>query len=257
MIATKIFVAIAIGFIYSFMSITTMITGTSAVVKRGIRGGVVAGAGTAVGLAIFSGVAITGLGLVQYFLRPVHLAIIEILLGVLFVATGFFFLLRRPRAAKKPKPQETNGQQKGLWIYFVTNLMLILSGPQKIAYIAGLFLLFGLHITDWGVKAVIPVAVLIGSLASRVLYSIAVARGGSKLANMESVRNGMHRLGQVGHLRVCVAVRRTWVKKHVARLLIQVVKVVLIVIGVVLVVKGALLFHLWGFEPWGADVVRG
>ena len=59
-------------------------------------------AGAAVGLAVYAALAIAGLGLVQYFLRPVHLAIVETTLGVLFVATGLYFLCVKRRPRQRP-----------------------------------------------------------------------------------------------------------------------------------------------------------
>ena len=257
MILTKLFIALAIGFGYSFASVTTLATGTSAVLKRGLRGGLVAGSGVALGLCFYATIAITGLGLVQYFLRPVHLAIIEVSLGVLFTVTGLFLLLHHRKHKQPKKPKTPTDHKRGLWPYFVTNLLIILTSPQKAAYIAGLFLFFKLHITIWQVKAAVPVLVLIGSLLAWIVYSIVVARGGRKLAHASIVQRCVGHITGLGRRPCCLAVRRAWVNHALGHKLIVVGKSLLLVVGVVLVVKGVWLFASWGFDPWSAGAVRG
>ncbi len=234
---TKLLIAAGIGFVYSFMSITTLIAGTSAIVHRGLRGGLAAGAGAAFGLSIYAGIAIVGLGMVQYFLLPVHLAILEIAIGVLFMGTGLFLLIRKRRLNKRTK-QRTAVKHHGWWPYFLANLSLILSGPQKIAYIAGLFLFFDLHTVNWATKAVVPAAVFGGSWTAWLLYSLVMARTGKRLLATAFVQHNLERLSHVYRWKLFLKARRAVINKHLVRRLVQLVKIMMVGIGATLAFRG-------------------
>lgn len=243
MVLFKLLIAGAIGFVYSMMSVATLVTGTTGMMRRGPVAGLAAGAGTALGFSIYAAAAIIGLGLFQYFLRPVHLAILEIVLGVVFIVTSGVFMKRRRRRKPKPKSKAPD-QKRGIWPYFATNLALILSGPQKIAYITGVFLFFKLHISSVDVKVAIPFLTLLGSLAFWSVYVLLVSKEKERLMNLRVVTIGLEKIHHVAHYKIFISTRNFIIEKRLLRKTWRLLIYAMPVFGVLLIIQGgAFFFH--------------
>lgn len=237
----KLGVAAAIGFVYPLISAATLIAGTSAVVRHGIKGGAVAGAGVAVALSCYGAVAIIGLGMMQFFLMPAHLAVLEIVLGGMFIALGLRLAFKRQKLGDGQK-RVVERHSSGVWPYFAANLSMTFSGIQKIAFLAGLFLYFKLHELPFMEKLLVPVAMFVGANCAWLLYSIGIDRAWGKLRQTEAVTEKMERLSHLRHCRLFVRLRTVFISRGIPKKTRRLIPLLIFFIGVTLLTRGGKFF---------------